>query len=87
MAKTLTSGDAYDVVAIGWDPNAGLFRSQLDLYGDGYTVAEGMKTAKPRVFVAGDINDRVYRQVVTACASGCMAALEAGWFLTRGVRG
>jgi len=87
MAKTLTSGDAYDVVAIGWDPNAGLLRSQFNLDGDGYIVAECMKTAKPRVFVAGDINDRVYRQEVTACASGCMAALEAERFLTRGVRG
>ena len=66
---------------------SGLFRSQLDLYGDGYTVAEGMKTAKPRVFVAGDINDRVCRQVVTACSSGCMAALEAERFLTRSLRG
>jgi len=75
------------LVAIGWDPNTGLFRGQLGFDGEGYIVAEGVKTAKPGVFIAGDANDRVYRQVVTACASGCMAALEAEWFLTRRVRG
>ncbi len=72
MAKTLTSENTCDVVIIG---------------GDGYIVAEGVKMAKPDVFVTGDVNDRVCRQVVTACSSGCMAALEAERFLTRGLRG
>jgi thioredoxin reductase (NADPH) len=75
------------LVAIGWDPDTALFKGQLGLDGGGYIAADGVKTAKPGIFVAGDVNDRVYRQVVTACASGCMAALEAEWFLTRGVRG
>jgi thioredoxin reductase (NADPH) len=73
------------LVAIGWDPNTALFKGHLELDHQGYIVSEGVKTGRPGVFVAGDINDRTYRQVVTACASGCMAALEAEWHLTRRV--
>ncbi|HUV34751.1 MAG TPA: FAD-dependent oxidoreductase [Candidatus Desulfaltia sp.] len=73
------------LVAIGWDPNTALFKGHLELDPQGYIVSEGVKTGRPGVFVAGDINDRTYRQVVTACASGCMAALEAEWHLTRRV--
>jgi thioredoxin reductase (NADPH) len=92
LKDTITGGESTlqtdgVLVAIGWNPDTGLFRGQLDLDGEGYIVAEGVKTGKPGIFVAGDISDRIYRQVVTSCASGCMAALEAEWFLTRSVRG
>ncbi len=70
------------LIAVGWEPNSELFRGQLELDPDGYIVADGVKTPKPGVFVAGDLNDRRYRQLVTASASGCMAALEAEWFLS-----
>ncbi|MFH2110429.1 MAG: FAD-dependent oxidoreductase [Candidatus Bathyarchaeota archaeon] len=73
------------LVAVGWDPNTALFKGQLELDPQGYIVSEGVKTSRPGVFVAGDINDKTYRQVVTASASGCMAALEAEWYLTRQV--
>lgn len=69
------------LVAIGWEPNTSLFRGQLELDPEGYVVSDGVKTGMPGVFVAGDVNERVYRQVVTACASGCMAAMEADWYL------
>jgi thioredoxin reductase (NADPH) len=72
------------LVAVGWEPNTGLLRGQLELDAEGYVVSDSVRTGRPGVFVAGDVSDRVYRQVVTACASGCMAALEAEWFLTRG---
>jgi thioredoxin reductase (NADPH) len=72
------------LIAVGWVPNSELFRGQLELDPDGYIVADGVKTSRPGVFVAGDLNDTRYRQLVTASASGCMAALEAEWFLTRG---
>lgn len=71
------------LIAVGWEPNSELFRGQLELDPDGYLVADGVKTSRPGVFVAGDLNDTRYRQLVTASASGCMAALEAEWFLTR----
>jgi thioredoxin reductase (NADPH) len=73
------------LIAIGWDPNTGLFRGQLDLDERGYVVTRtGVGTSVEGVFIAGDINDRRYRQVVTACGSGCMAALEAERYLGDG---
>ncbi|OGD44801.1 hypothetical protein A3K69_02465 [Candidatus Bathyarchaeota archaeon RBG_16_57_9] len=72
------------LVAIGWDPKTALLRGQLELDEEGYVASDGVKTGRPGVFVAGDVSDKVYRQVVTACALGCMAAMEAEWFLTRG---
>ncbi len=71
------------LIAIGWDPNTKLFRGQLELTEKGYIVADGVLTSIPGVFVAGDLNDTVYRQVITACSSGCKAALEAEKYLTR----
>ena len=72
------------LIAIGWTPNSGLFRGQLELMDNGCIVADDVKTPKTGVFVAGDINDDEYRQLVTACGSGCRAAIEADRFLARG---
>ena len=72
------------LIAVGWVPNSELFRGQLELDPGGHIVADGVKTSRPGVFVAGDLNDSRYRQLVAASASGCMAALEAEWFLTSG---
>ncbi|MFC1802499.1 thioredoxin-disulfide reductase [Thermoproteota archaeon] len=69
------------LIAIGWTPNTDLFKDQLALTPQGYIVADEVFTGKPGVFVAGDLNDIVYRQVITACSSGCKAALEAEWYL------
>jgi thioredoxin reductase (NADPH) len=71
------------LIAIGWDPNTELFRDQLEVTEEGYIVADDVKTPKPGVFVAGDLNDTIYRQLATACGSGCRAALEAEQYLSK----
>jgi len=69
-------------LAIGHIPNTTIFKGQLDLDPEGYIVGKGgARTSIEGVFHAGDVEDRIYRQAITAAGAGCKAAIEAERFL------
>lgn len=90
IIKDLKTGELKDLVvsglffAIGHEPNTKFLSDQLAVDEQGYVVTEKgtTKTSVPGVFAAGDVQDKKYRQAITAAGTGCMAALEVEHYLT-----
>jgi thioredoxin reductase (NADPH) len=88
VVRNLKTGQRSEVpldgvfIAIGHTPNTSLFRGQIALDANGYVVTHaGSKTSVAGVFAAGDVQDHIYRQAITAAGSGCMAAIDAERYL------
>ena len=89
MVRNVITGEQRDLaldgvfIAIGHRPNTEIFRGVLDMDDEGYLVTAPDCTATniPGIFAAGDVQDKIYRQAVTAAGTGCMAALEAEKYL------
>ena len=86
--RNVKTGEVWDqavdgfFLAIGHVPNTKVFRGQIETDAEGYIVSHGgARTNIPGVFHAGDVQDRVYRQAITASGAGCMAAMEAERYL------
>ena len=91
--RDVTNGDVSTLpvsglfLGIGHDPNAKMFHGQIDLDGDGYILTQGSVfttrsgVVVPGVYACGDVQDRRYRQAITAAGTGCMAALEVEKYL------
>ena len=86
--RNVETGETWDrevdglFLAIGHIPNTAVFQGQVELDKDGYLVSKGgARTSVEGVFHAGDVQDRIYRQAITASGAGCRAAIEAERFL------
>lgn len=85
--KSAETGDTREIdlqgvfIAIGHQPNTGMFKGQLEMQHDYIILKKGTQTSIPGVFAAGDVSDPIYRQAITSAGAGCMAALDAERFL------